>query len=30
MPTIKTLLLSGQNNHDWTRSTPFVHDLLVG
>jgi type 1 glutamine amidotransferase len=28
MPTIKTLLLSGQNNHDWTRSTPFVHDLL--
>jgi type 1 glutamine amidotransferase len=28
MPPIKTLLLSGQNNHDWTRSTPFVHDLL--
>ncbi len=28
MPTINTLLLSGQNNHDWTRSTPFVRDLL--
>ncbi|HEY3397004.1 MAG TPA: ThuA domain-containing protein [Armatimonadota bacterium] len=25
---IKTLLLSGANNHDWTRSTPFVKDLL--
>jgi uncharacterized protein len=25
---IKTLLLSGQNNHDWTRSTPFCRDLL--
>ena len=28
MQTIKTLLLTGQNNHDWTRSTPFVRDLL--
>lgn len=28
MSTIPTLLLSGQNNHDWTRSTPFVRDLL--
>ncbi len=28
MQTIKTLLLTGQNNHDWQRSTPFVRDLL--
>lgn len=28
MSLIKTLLLSGQNNHDWTRSTPFVRNLL--
>jgi uncharacterized protein len=27
---IKTLLLSGENNHDWRRSSPFVRDLLVG
>ena len=28
MAAIKTLLLSGANNHDWTRSSPFVRDLL--
>jgi uncharacterized protein len=28
MPKISTLLLSGANNHDWTRSTPYVRDLL--
>ena len=30
MAKIRTLLLSGANNHDWTRSTPFVRDLLNG
>lgn len=25
---IKTLLLSGANNHDWERSTPYCKDLL--
>ena len=28
MAAVKTLLLSGANNHDWTRSSPFVRDLL--
>jgi type 1 glutamine amidotransferase len=28
MDKIKTLLLSGANNHDWRRSTPFFRDLL--
>ena len=28
MQTINTLLLTGQNNHDWKRSSPFVRDLL--
>lgn len=28
MEPIKTLLLSGANNHDWARSTPFVKQLL--
>ena len=28
MEPIKTLLLSGANNHDWTRSAPFCRDLL--
>jgi len=28
MAKIKTLLLSGANNHDWTRSSPFLRDLL--
>jgi len=28
--TIATLLLSGANNHDWRRSTPFFRDLLAG
>ena len=28
MAAIKTLLLSGANNHDCTRSSPFVRDLL--
>lgn len=28
MSKIKTLLLSGANNHDWARSTPYVRDLL--
>ncbi|MEN6301306.1 MAG: ThuA domain-containing protein [Armatimonadia bacterium] len=27
---IKALLLSGANNHDWTRSSPFCAGLLVG
>jgi uncharacterized protein len=27
---IKTLLITGENNHDWTRSTPFCRDLLQG
>ncbi|HUT32747.1 MAG TPA: ThuA domain-containing protein [Planctomycetota bacterium] len=30
MATIRTLLLSGANNHDWTRSSPFLRDLLEG
>ena len=30
MARIKTLLLSGANNHDWRRSSPFVRDLLEG
>ena len=25
---IKTLLLTGANNHDWARSAPFCKDLL--
>lgn len=25
---IKTLILTGANNHDWRRSSPFVRDLL--
>ena len=28
MPRIKTLLLTGENNHDWTQSAPFCCDLL--
>ncbi len=28
MARIKTLLLSGANNHDWKRSSPFLRDLL--
>ena len=28
MPAIKTLLLTGQNNHDWKRSAPFCKTLL--
>lgn len=28
MPPIKTLLLTGQNNHDWRRSAPFCKNLL--
>ena len=30
MPKIRTLLLTGANNHDWTRSAPFCRDLLNG
>ena len=30
MPPIPTLLLTGQNNHDWARSAPFLRDLLSG
>jgi len=30
MTLIKTLILSGQGDHDWKRSTPFVRDLLAG
>ena len=29
MDRIKTLLLTGKNNHDWTRSAPFCRDLLA-
>jgi len=29
MPTIRTLLLTGANNHDWTMSAPFCRDLLA-
>ena len=25
---IKVLVIGGQNNHDWKRSTPFLADLL--
>ena len=28
MAKIKTVLLSGENLHDWRRSTPFFKDLL--
>jgi type 1 glutamine amidotransferase len=28
MRTIRTLILTGQNNHDWARSTPFIAKLL--
>jgi len=28
MARIKTLLLSGANNHDWKRSSPFLRDVL--
>ena len=28
MQKIRTLLLTGANNHDWRRSAPFCHDLL--
>jgi len=28
MARIQTLLLTGANNHDWTRSAPFCRDLL--
>jgi len=28
MSKIKTLLVTGANNHDWTRSAPFCRDLL--
>ena len=27
---IETLLITGQNNHDWARSAPFCRDLLEG
>ncbi len=30
MARIRTLLLTGTNNHDWTRSSPFCRDLLEG
>jgi type 1 glutamine amidotransferase len=30
MDRIKTLLLTGANNHDWRRSAPFCEDLLEG
>jgi len=30
MANIETLLLTGANNHDWTRSAPFCRDLLEG
>ena len=28
MAAIKTLLLTGENNHDWKRSAPFCRDLM--
>ena len=28
MEPIKTLLLTGENNHDWIRSAPYCKDLL--
>ncbi|HIC17235.1 TPA: hypothetical protein EYO77_03900 [Candidatus Poribacteria bacterium] len=28
MKPIKTLLLTGENNHDWKRSAPFCKNLL--
>lgn len=27
---IETLLITGKNNHDWTRSAPFCRDLMQG
>jgi len=30
MAKIKTLLVTGQNNHDWARSAPFCKSLLEG
>ena len=30
MARIKTLLITGENNHDWSRSAPFCRDLLEG
>ena len=30
MDKIRTLLLTGANNHDWRRSAPFCRDLLEG
>ena len=30
MAKIKTLLLSGANNHDWKRSSPFLREVLDG
>ena len=30
MAKIETLLLSGANNHDWSRSSPFCKELLEG
>jgi len=29
MTPIRTLLLTGANNHDWTRSAPYCRDLLA-
>jgi len=28
MSRIQTLLLTGQNNHDWRRTTPICQELL--
>ena len=28
MTRVETLLPTGRNNHDWTRSAPFCRDLL--
>ena len=28
--TIETLLITGENNHDWARSAPFCRDLMQG
>jgi len=27
---VKTLLITGENNHDWARSAPFCRDLMQG
>ena len=27
---IETLLITGENNHDWAISTPFCRDLMQG